>query len=425
MRAGFGIDQLDVDPDLIAGSLDAPFENIANAQFAADLLGVDRLALVGESGVAGDHDAALDACDVGRQILGDAVREILLLRIVAEIGERQHDHRQSRRGIRLNRSARRFRLERPWLGMLAGPQPPRGTRRRYQRQHGGSEQGGSDCRPSAAGGGWRPSARRSAHSEGAHRLGNVLDPLLAQSGQPDGQPRADLVAHRTRKANPARLGERLQPGGDIDAIAEQVLSLDDDVSEMDADAEPHLLAGRTILVFLFNGALDRDSAFDRIDRAPKIGDDAVAGSIEDAAAMDGDQSVEYHPVGLQPAQRADLVQPHQPAVLGDVGREDRGELSFDHLVFCHRPSSRGADAATESFDTRIYHLFPLCSMAASWSPRSLSRRLRVIPAKAGIQSSRFERPSWTPAFAGAACKALDNAHVISVVLKDGLRRFVL
>ena len=38
---------------------------------------------------------------------------------------------------------------------------------------------------------------------------------------------------------------------------------------MDADAEPHLLAGRTTLVFFFNGVLDRDGAFDGIDRASK------------------------------------------------------------------------------------------------------------------------------------------------------------
>src|ERR1700719_4693737 len=114
---------------------------------------------------------------------------------------------------------------------------------------------------------------------------------------------------------------------------------------MDADAETHRLAGRVTLVFFFNGVLDRDGAFDGIDRTCKIGDKTVAGGIEDPAAMGGDQSIEDGPVGLQPAQRADLVQPHQPAVLGNVGREDHGELSFDYLDFCHRPSSRGADAA--------------------------------------------------------------------------------
>ncbi len=170
---------------------------------------------------------------------------------------------------------------------------------------------------------------------------------------PIGRREPDLVAHRAGEANTARFCERLQPGGDVDAVTEQVWSLDDHVSEMDADAEPHLLAGRATLVFLFDGVLDRDGAFDGIDRTRKIGDKTVAGGIEDPAAVGGDQSIEDCPVGLQPPQCADLVQPHQPAVLGNVGRKDHGELSFDYLDLCHRPSSRGVDAATNSFHRRI------------------------------------------------------------------------
>src|SRR5262249_7509890 len=68
---------------------------------------------------------------------------------------------------------------------------------------------------------------------------------------------------------------------------------------------------------------------------------------EDAPAMGGDQSIENHAVGLQAAQRADFVQPHKPAVLGNICRENRGQLAFDHLDFCHRLSSRGANAEPE------------------------------------------------------------------------------
>ena len=43
MRIALGVDQLGVDPDLVAGSLDAAFEQVANAELAANLLRVDRL----------------------------------------------------------------------------------------------------------------------------------------------------------------------------------------------------------------------------------------------------------------------------------------------------------------------------------------------------------------------------------------------
>ena len=237
--------------------------------------------------------------------------------------------------------------------MAAGPQPPGRSRCRDQRQDSGNQDYGTDRCRSAADGQRRPAAGGSADLEDAHRLGNVLDPLLAQRAQPDGQARADLIAHGTGEANTARFCERLQSGGDVDAVAEQVWSFDEDVSEMDADTKPHLLAGRATLVFFFNGVLYRDGAFDGIDRTRKIGDKTVAGGIEDPAAMRGDQSIEDDPVGLQPPQRADLVQPHQPAVLGNIGREDHGKLPLDYLDFFHRLSSRGADAAAESLHRRI------------------------------------------------------------------------
>jgi hypothetical protein len=46
-----------------------------------------------------------------------------------------------------------------------------------------------------------------------------------------------VVAHRPGNADPAGLGERFQACRDIDAVAEDVAFLDNDVAEVDADAE--------------------------------------------------------------------------------------------------------------------------------------------------------------------------------------------
>ena len=97
MRIGFGVDQLGSDADPVSRPLDASFQHIAHAQLAADLFGVDALALVGECGIARDHEHVGDPRQIGRQILGDPVGKILLPRVVAVIGERQHDDRQARR----------------------------------------------------------------------------------------------------------------------------------------------------------------------------------------------------------------------------------------------------------------------------------------------------------------------------------------
>ena len=75
MRAGVRVDELRVDPHPILVALDRAFEHIANADLLADLLGVDRFALVGEGRAAGDHETVADARQLGGQVFSDAVGE--------------------------------------------------------------------------------------------------------------------------------------------------------------------------------------------------------------------------------------------------------------------------------------------------------------------------------------------------------------
>ncbi len=75
MRAALGIDELGVEPDSIARVLYAAFKDVPHPKLAADLAGVDRLTLVGESGAARDHEDAGTAREVRRKRLGDAVSE--------------------------------------------------------------------------------------------------------------------------------------------------------------------------------------------------------------------------------------------------------------------------------------------------------------------------------------------------------------
>ena len=97
MIACFGVDELHVDAHAVSAALNAALEDIADVQFAPDRLHVERLAFVGESRIAGDHERAANAREIGRQALGDPVDEMLLLRVAADIGERQDDDRQARR----------------------------------------------------------------------------------------------------------------------------------------------------------------------------------------------------------------------------------------------------------------------------------------------------------------------------------------
>ena len=97
MAAGFGVNELHVDAHAVPAALNAALEDIAHVQVAADRLHVERLALVSESRVAGDHDGAPETREIGRQALRDPVDEMLLLRVAADIGEGQNDDREARR----------------------------------------------------------------------------------------------------------------------------------------------------------------------------------------------------------------------------------------------------------------------------------------------------------------------------------------
>src|ERR1700730_6848291 len=97
MRPGFGIDQLRIHANLVTSSAYAAFEDVVNTELAADLLHVDRLALVSKSGGAGDHKAPGNPRQIARQIVGDSVRKIFLLGVVRQVAKRQDDDRQARR----------------------------------------------------------------------------------------------------------------------------------------------------------------------------------------------------------------------------------------------------------------------------------------------------------------------------------------
>jgi hypothetical protein len=121
---------------------------------------------------------------------------------------------------------------------------------------------------------------------------------------------------------------------------------------MNADPETHLLARGASGVFLGNRLLEGDGAFDRIDRAGEVSHYAVAGSIEDATMMGRNQRIEDRPIGLKPAQGADLILPHEAAVLGNVSGKNHRELSFDDLGVYHLASLGGANTGTD--------ILPLC-----------------------------------------------------------------
>jgi hypothetical protein len=179
----------------------------------------------------------------------------------------------------------------------------------------------------SAAAGWAAGFAR-LHPVDPDRLGDVLDLLVAQIVEGQRQLVADVIACRGRNADRAGLGEAFQPGRDVDPVTEQVSAVHYDIADMHADAELHQLVGGAARILCGDRGLHRDRALHRIDRAGEIGDDAVAGGVEDAATVRTDQPVNDDAACLQPGERADLIPRHQPAVAGNVSGEDRGEFAL-------------------------------------------------------------------------------------------------
>src|SRR6266852_9875002 len=95
-----------------------------------------------------------------------------------------------------------------------------------------------------------------------------------------------------RDADTAGFGEALEAGGDVDAVAVDLLAIDHHVAEVDADAKFHPALGWQIRVLSLERGLDLDGALDRIHDAGKFSQNAVTCGINESSAMLLDQRID-------------------------------------------------------------------------------------------------------------------------------------
>ena len=90
VASGCDVVELRRDAHTIAVLPHAAFDHVTDAEVFPDLLDVDGLALISKRRVARDDEEPAQLGKAGDEVLADAVREILLLRIVAHVDEGQH-----------------------------------------------------------------------------------------------------------------------------------------------------------------------------------------------------------------------------------------------------------------------------------------------------------------------------------------------
>ena len=158
------------------------------------------------------------------------------------------------------------------------------------------------------------------------RLRDVLELRLAEIDDREIEAPLDLTVGVLGKADRSWLGDPLESGRDVDAVAHQIaVSFLDYVADMDADAEDDATVFGHACVALDHRVLHFDRAAHRIDGAPELDDCAVACALDDAAFVHGDCRVdEVAAKRAQPRKYAVLVGSRKPRIADDVGRQDRG-----------------------------------------------------------------------------------------------------
>jgi hypothetical protein len=158
-----------------------------------------------------------------------------------------------------------------------------------------------------------------------YRSRDVLKLLLAGVLEPEVELAADIFLNAPRDANATWLGQILHAGSDVDAVTVNIALVDDYVSDVDTDAELDSTIFGNGGVSLDHCALDFHGAAHSIDSACEFHQGTIPSGLDDAAAVLGDLGIdEFATASLERSESAFLVNTHQAAVTGDIGREDGG-----------------------------------------------------------------------------------------------------
>ena len=144
-----------------------------------------------------------------------------------------------------------------------------------------------------------------------HRISNIFEGLLSHiiTGNLDLAP--DLPIGIIGHADPARFGDALKAGSNIDPITKDIVVFNDNITDVNADAKFDPLVLRYIGIVFGHAALDFVGTSDGINHAGKLNESAVAGILDDASVMLSDFGIEKRfSESFQLRQRAFFVDPY-------------------------------------------------------------------------------------------------------------------
>jgi hypothetical protein len=146
----------------------------------------------------------------------------------------------------------------------------------------------------------------------------------------------DVLVDGVRNANGAGLGERLEPGGDVDAVTKNVVAVYDHIAQIDADPQLETAFRRDRVVDRAQRPLHLERAVQCIDDTGEIRQQAVARRADDSPAMRCDQRVDSVAQLTESSMRARLILAHEAAETDHIGMQNGGEFPFPRGRFHRR-----------------------------------------------------------------------------------------
>ena len=137
-----------------------------------------------------------------------------------------------------------------------------------------------------------------------------------------------LLAHSRRHADSAWFGQRFQSRRNVDTVARDIVAVDNDVAQVDADAELDPLVRRLRLIVRLHRPLHINRAAERRIRAAEFKQHPIAGSFDHPTALFGNLRIhDAFADFAQPRKRSTIIAFHVSTEADDIGDQDRGELA--------------------------------------------------------------------------------------------------
>ncbi len=154
------------------------------------------------------------------------------------------------------------------------------------------------------------------------RLGYVLETVNAGIGKGCMEVFASLVVGLGGGGDTAGGGNRLEPDGDVHAVAEHLILVGHHVAHVDAETELHDPVRGQLAVSFGHQRLHPDRRLDSADDAGKFQQKTIAGVLHQPAAMIENDRIDRTSVRLERGVGTGLVGAHHPRVTCDVSADD-------------------------------------------------------------------------------------------------------